>query len=70
MAKLLILSKRNPRIKKWEHFKLKYRKLVLQASVLLNVGTSTYLAYEHGLLTNIIEHVAPIMESVKHILPL
>ena len=70
MAKIVMVDKRHPRRKKFEHFKLKTRVWLLRASVLLNAMSMIYFAYEQGYLTNIIKHVTPIMESIKLHLPL
>ena len=70
MAKIIMVDKRHPRRKKFEHFKLKSRILLFRISVLLNSIAGLYFAYEQGYLTNIIKSVTPIMESIKLHLPL
>lgn len=65
MAKLLFITKKNPRIKKWEHFKLRFRIWLFRANYIMNLIVAIYLANELGYLTNIIRAVSPIWEAVK-----
>ena len=70
MAKIMQVNKRNPRRKKWEHFKLKFRIFLFRTSVLVNLATLIYLANEQGYLTNIIARLNPILEGLIKQLPL
>jgi hypothetical protein len=60
----------NPRRKKWEHFKLKWRKLTFRLSILLNVGLMLYIKFPELLTNNYVRYVLPIMEAIKLKLPL
>ena len=67
MAKVIFFDKHHKRIKKWEHFKLKFRVYLFRFSYLMNLITILYFMNEAGQLTNIIEtikKVAPILGSL------
>jgi len=49
MAKIIHVNKRNPRRKKFEHFKLKFRIILFRMSVLLNLLVILYFLHEQGL---------------------
>lgn len=76
MAKLIRRSNFFQRKKKFEHFKLKMRKHILRASIILNICLGTYI-YDPNIiqeLTNkyeiVYSKVAPIVESLINQLPL
>lgn len=68
MAKIIKIDKFTQRKKKWEHFKLKIRSTVLKLSILMNFICLIYIKPEW--LTNIIDKLTPILESLITKLPL
>ena len=76
MAKVIRRSNFFRRKKKWEHFKLKVRKYLLNLSILINIGMGLHI-YDPNItqeLTNkvieIYSKVAPMVESLINQLPL
>jgi len=70
MAIIKFVDKRNPRNKRMQHLKLRFRSTIFKASILINLILSIYIAHMHGYLTNIYVKVAPILESLINKLPL
>lgn len=66
MAKIVHVNKKSPRIKKWEHFKLKFRIYLYRSSVLMNALVLIYFLNENGTLTTIKDWVNPILEALKN----
>ena len=74
MAKIYRLYKGEKSRKRKERFKMRMRSFFFKLSMLTNLTGITYLLYQHGYLTNIIDiyntKVAPILESLINQLPL